>query len=90
MDHCSLKAPFISCKFESIVHVFLNFITFDYLLDMFTLDFISPGSVILDLEEEVLPDIVTRIVEELITDCQIEEDHKAVFKWMFELRHRSV
>ena len=57
---------------------------------MCTLNAISPGSVILDLEEEVLPDIVTRIVEELITDCQIEEDHKAVFKWMFELRHRSV
>ncbi len=45
------------------------------------------GTVILDLEAEVLPEISKRIVEQLIEDRQIDDYNSTTVKWAIELRH---
>ena len=46
------------------------------------------GTVILDAEEEVLPEIATRVTDQLIEDNQIDNYSRNAVKWAFKLRHR--
>ena len=46
------------------------------------------GSVLLDVEDEVLPDILNRIASQLVEDHQLHELDEGIFKWAMQLKHR--
>ena len=49
---------------------------------------ILSGSVLLDVEDEVLPDILTRITNQLVADRQLHELDEGIFKWVLQLKRR--
>ncbi len=46
------------------------------------------GTVLLDADEEVLPDIAGKIADKLVEDNQIDSYSKNAVKWALKLRHR--
>ena len=58
------------------------FISLLYVIKIFS------GSVLLDVEDEVLPDILTRITNQLVTDRQLHELDEGIFKWVLQLKRR--
>ncbi len=51
--------------------------------------FIITGAVLLDLEAEDLNSIVTRIVEQMVTEDLLKPEMKGKVMWTLLLKHRS-
>lgn len=49
---------------------------------------IPTGSVLFDVEEEWLPDIMKRITDQMVEDRQLHDLDRGIFKWTMQQRHR--